>query len=384
MPACAAILIPPEGLLMSSYSPQDHVFMQQALRLAEAATRRAAPNPGVGCVLVRDGQVIGEGATLQVGGDHAEIQAIKDCLSRGDSPHGATAYVTLEPCSHHGRTPPCAERLIKEGLARVVAAMVDPYHEVAGRGLAMLRTAGIDASAGLLEEEARRVHRGFLSRVERQRPWVTLKAAATLDGKTALLNGKSQWITGPAARHDVQKLRARHCAILTGSGTVLVDNPQLTVRDFILPQQPLRVVLDSRLVTPPDRRIFHGGNTLLVTSIADLARHQPYLQRGAELMVLPEDAGHANLPMLMQRLAERGINELMIEAGAGLNGALVRAGLVDEAILYLAPSLVGSTAQGLFAWPALEDLADKQQVKIQDVRMVGADIRINMTFASTF
>ncbi len=365
---------------MSSFSPDDYRYMQQALRLAEAATRRAAPNPGVGCVLVRDGQVIGEGATLQVGGDHAEIQAIKDCLAREESPRGATAYVTLEPCSHHGRTPPCAERLIKEGIARVVAAMVDPYHEVAGRGLAMLREAGIDAEAGLMEAEARRIHRGFLSRVERKRPWVTLKAAATLDGKTALLNGKSQWITGPAARHDVQKLRAASCAILTGSGTVLVDNPQLTVRDVELPRQPLRVVLDSRLVTPPDRRIFSGGATMLVTSVHDEARHRPYVERGVQMLVLAEQTGHADLHQLLEKLAEQGVNHLMVEAGAGLNGALVRAGLVDEAVLYLAPSLAGTAAQGLFAWPALEDLADKQQLRIQDVRMVGADIRIAMTF----
>lgn len=366
---------------MTDFSPQDHHFMQHALRLAEAATRRASPNPGVGCVLVRDGRIIGEGATLKVGNDHAEIQAIKHCLAQGESPRGATAYVTLEPCSHHGRTPPCATRLVEEGVARVVAAMVDPYHEVAGQGLALLRAAGIVADVGLLEAEARRVHRGFLSRVERQRPWVTLKAAATLDGKTALLNGKSQWITGPAARQDVQKLRARSCAILTGSGTVLVDNPQLTVRTGDTSLQPLRVVLDSRLVTPPERRIFDGGNTLLATSVADPDRHEVYRQRGAQILILPALGGHADLELLLHSLAERGVNELMVEAGAGLNGALVQAGLVDEIILYLAPALVGNAAQGLFAWPALEDLADKQAVTIRDVRMVGADVRLTMGLA---
>lgn len=362
-----------------NYSADDHRHMQRALRLAAAATRRAAPNPGVGCVLVRDGAVIGEGATLEVGGDHAEIQAIKDCLARGLSPRGATAYVTLEPCSHHGRTPPCARRLIDEGVARVAAAMVDPYHEVAGRGLAMLRAAGIAADAGLMEAEARQVHRGFLSRVERGRPWVMLKAAATLDGKTALLNGRSQWITGPEARRDVHRLRAEHCAVLTGSGTVLADDPQLTVREVPCERQPLRVVLDSDLRTRPEQRIYQDGATLLATCDHQAARLEPY-RAGAELLTLPRLAdGHADLPALLAALAQRGVNMLMVEAGAGLNGALLRAGLVDEIVLYLAPSLAGDAARGLFAWPPLEDLADKQRLSIRDARMVGADLRLSLT-----
>jgi len=358
----------------------DHAYMQQALRLAAAATRRAAPNPGVGCVLVRDGQVIGEGATLQVGGDHAEIQAIKDCYARGLTPAGATAYVTLEPCSHHGRTPPCAERLIKEGVARVVAAMVDPYHEVAGRGIALLNAVGIPAVAGCLQAEAERVHRGFLSRVTRQRPWLTLKAAATLDGKTALLNGVSQWITGPDARRDVQQLRAANCAILTGSGTVLADDPQLTVRDVAVPRPPLRVVADSALATPPTARIYDttAAPTLLVTTIADPARHAPYLARGVQLRVLATPQGRVDLPALLASLAADGVNELMVEAGAGLNGALVHAGLVDEIVLYLAPYLAGDAARGLFAWPALQSLDDKLPLQITDSRMVGPDLRLTL------
>ncbi|OWY37802.1 riboflavin biosynthesis protein RibD [Xenophilus sp. AP218F] len=363
---------------MSDYTADDHRHMQHALRLAEQATRRAAPNPGVGCVLVRDGQVIGEGATLATGSDHAEIQAIKDCLARGDSPRGATAYVTLEPCSHYGRTPPCAERLIAEGVARVAAAMVDPYHEVAGRGLAMLKAAGIDASAGLLEAEARRVHRGFLSRVERGRPWVTLKAAATLDGKTALLNGASQWITGPAARSDVQRLRAASCAILTGSGTVAADDPQLTVREFDVPRQPLRVVLDGRLRTSPASRVYQGHPALLACLESEAQGLPPYLARGVEALPLPARDGHADLAALLAALAARGVNHLMVEAGAGLNGALLQADLVDEIILYLAPSLAGDAARGLFAWPALEDLADKRQVDIADARLVGRDLRLTL------
>lgn len=362
------------------FTAEDTEHMQHALRLAEAATVRAAPNPGVGCVLVRDGRVIGAGATLKTGGDHAEIQALKDCAARGEDPAGATAYVTLEPCSHHGRTPPCARALIERRVARVVAAMVDPYHEVAGRGLAMLAEAGIRTECGLLEAEARRVHRGFLSRVTRQRPWVLLKAAATLDGKTALLNGVSQWITGEAARLDVQRLRAAHGAILTGSGTVAADNPRLTVRALDVPRQPLRVVLDSRLSTRPERQIYQGGGTLLATCVADAARQAPFVAAGSELLTLPAGTdGHADLPALMQALAARGINHLMVEAGAGLNGALVRAGLVDQIVLYLAPYLAGDAARGLFAWPALESLADKRPVQIDDVRRVGADLRLTLS-----
>ncbi|WP_189530878.1 bifunctional diaminohydroxyphosphoribosylaminopyrimidine deaminase/5-amino-6-(5-phosphoribosylamino)uracil reductase RibD [Paludibacterium paludis] len=349
--------------------------MQEALRLAESATRRASPNPGVGCVLVRDGRIIGRGATRPAGDDHAEIQALKDCAARGESPRGATVYVTLEPCSHHGRTPPCAAALIREGVTRVVAAMVDPYPEVAGRGLAMLEGAGIDIRVGLMADEARRVHRGFLSRVSRQRPWVTLKAAATLDGKTALLNGKSQWITGPEARLDVQRLRAASDAILTGSGTVLADNPRLTVRDVQVEHQPLRVVLDGRLVTSPDREIYRGGGTLLA-SCADDGQLSRWREAGCETLVLPRANGHADLGALLAHLAQRGINHLMVEAGAGLNGALLRAGLVDDIVLYLAPALAGDAARGLFAWPALEDLADKTPLTVRDVRMVGRDIRL--------
>ncbi|MBT2868885.1 bifunctional diaminohydroxyphosphoribosylaminopyrimidine deaminase/5-amino-6-(5-phosphoribosylamino)uracil reductase RibD [Chromobacterium violaceum] len=363
---------------MTDYSADDYLYMQRALRLAEGATRRAAPNPGVGCVLVNHGRVVGEGATLALGSDHAEVQAIKDCLARGESPRGATAYVTLEPCSHHGRTPPCAERLVKEGVARVVAAMVDPYHEVSGRGIAMLRAAGVEASAGLMETQARRAHRGFLSRVERGRPWVTLKAAATLDGKTALLNGRSKWITGPEARMDVQRLRAAHCAILTGSGTVLADDPQLTVRELQVASQPWRVVLDGDLRTDPAARVYQGGGAWLASCAADADRLAAFRGRGVEVLTLARLGGKADLADLLAQLAGRGVNELMVEAGAGLNGAMLRAGLVDEIVLYLAPSLAGDAARGLFAWPALDDLADKVELDVADVGMVGRDLRLTL------
>lgn len=356
----------------------DHLYMQHALRLARAATRRAAPNPGVGCVLVRDGEVIGEGATLAVGSDHAEIQAIKDCLARGLSPRGATAYVTLEPCSHHGRTPPCADRLLAEGVVRVVAALVDPYHEVAGRGVERLRAAGVEVAVGVMEAEARRVHRGFLSRVERGRPWVTLKAASSLDGKTALLDGQSQWITGPQARRDVHRLRARHDAVLTGSGTVGADDPRLTVRDAPCMHQPSRVVVDGQLATAPGAQIYDTtvAPTRLFTAVADPGRHTPYRERGVDVVVCAGADGRVDLAAMLTALAEAGVGELMVEAGASLAGVLLAAGLVDEIVLYQAPCLLGDAARGLFEWPALRSLADKTLLTIVDVRRVGADLRL--------
>ena len=362
-----------------NYSKNDYHHMQRALQLAEAATRRAAPNPGVGCVLVRDGEVIGEGATAQVGGDHAEIQALKDCRARGLSTRGATVYTTLEPCSHHGRTPPCASELLEAGVARVVAAIVDPYHEVAGRGLSMLQAGGADVASGLMEVEARRVHRGFLSRIERGRPWMLLKAAATLDGKTALLNGRSQWISGTEARLDVHRLRAEHCAVLTGSGTVIADDPQLTARGISCAQQPLKVLLDSKLRTSPGQRIYQAGTTLLVTCEHEEAQLRPY-RGGAEILTLPRQTdGHANLSVLLETLAQRGVNMMMAEAGATLNGALLRADLVDEILLYLAPILAGDAARGLFAWPALEELTETKRLTLREVRMVGRDLCLRLT-----
>ena len=359
-----------------SFDQTDYHYMQQALQLAAAATRRAAPNPGVGCVLVRDGHVLGQGATLQAGADHAEIQAIKDCLANGQSPAGATAYVTLEPCSHVGRTPPCADVLIQHRLARVVAAMIDPFPAVSGRGMARLQAAGILTETGLLAAQAQAVHRGFLSRVCRGRPWVLLKGAASLDGKTALLNGESQWITSAAARQDVHRLRASHCAILTGSGTVLADDPQLTVRDVACLRQPLRVVLDSGLRTAPTCKIYQGGNTLLATCLDDPARLAPYQQAGAEILQLPGKDGHADVAALLDALGQRGINSLMVEAGQDLNGAMLRTGLVDEMVLYMAPILLGDAARGLFAWPALESMADKISLSLSDVRQIGPDLRL--------
>jgi len=359
-------------------SANDYYFMQRALRLAAGAGVRAAPNPGVGCVLVRDGRILGEGATQQAGSDHAEIQALKAAAAAGEAVAGATAYVTLEPCSHHGRTPPCADALIRVGIARVVAAMRDPFPEVAGRGLERLRGAGIAVECGVLEDEARRVHRGFLSRIERGRPWVTLKAAASLDGGTALQNGASQWITGPDARRDVQRLRAQYDAILTGSGTVRADDPQLTVRDVEVPRQPLRIVVDSALSTSAAGRVYRDGRSLLATCVDDAARLEPYRAAGGDVLTLPSCDGHVDLDALLPELGARGVNHLMVEAGAVLSGALLGAGLVDDIVLYLAPSFLGDAARGLFAWAPLTALEQRVRFTIDDVRKVGADLRLTL------
>jgi diaminohydroxyphosphoribosylaminopyrimidine deaminase/5-amino-6-(5-phosphoribosylamino)uracil reductase len=355
-----------------SFSAADHEFMARALRLAGKGLFTTTPNPRVGCVVVRDGVVVGEGWHERAGGPHAEIHALN---AAGNLARGATAYVTLEPCSHHGRTPPCAEALIAAGVARVVAAMRDPNPQVGGNGREKLRAAGIAVADGLMEAEARELNIGFVSRMERGRPWVRLKLAASLDGKTALANGKSQWITGPAARRDGHAWRARACAILTGAGTVRDDDPRLTVRDVETSRQPLRVVVDSHFETPPTARIFEGGNTLVAAASEDAAKIAALRAAGAEVIVLPNPHGKVDLPRLLQALAERGVNELHVEAGHKLNGSLLREGLVDELLLYFAPTLLGSGRE-MFPLPELTDLAGRRDLKIVDLRRVGADIRI--------
>ncbi|MBK6632068.1 MAG: bifunctional diaminohydroxyphosphoribosylaminopyrimidine deaminase/5-amino-6-(5-phosphoribosylamino)uracil reductase RibD [Betaproteobacteria bacterium] len=358
-----------------NYSAADHEFMARALRLAGKGLFTATPNPRVGCVIVRDGAVVGEGWHARAGEAHAEIHALN---AAGEQAKGATAYVTLEPCSHHGRTPPCADALIEAGVARVVAAMRDPNPQVAGRGLDQLRVAGIAVSDGLMEVEARELNIGFVSRMTRGRPWVRLKLAASLDGKTALANGKSQWITGPEARRDGHAWRARACAILTGAGTVRDDDPRLTVRDVETTRQPLRVVVDSHLETPPRARLLEGGNALVAAAgdaDTDAAKIAVLRAAGAEVLVLPNPQGKVDLPRLLQVLAGRGVNELHVEAGHKLNGSLMREGLVDELLLYYAPTLLGSGRE-MFPLPELTDLSGRRDLKIVDVRRVGADIRI--------
>lgn len=355
------------------FSAADHAYMAQALRLAERGLFTTTPNPRVGCVLVKDGVVVGEGWHEKAGQPHAEPLALHQA---GEAARGATAYVTLEPCSHHGRTPPCADALIAAGVVRVIAAMTDPNPLVSGQGLDRLKAAGIDVASALLENEARELNIGFVSRMTRGRPWLRLKAAASLDGKTALNNGQSQWITGPEARQDGHRWRARACAILTGIGTVRDDDPQLNVRGVDTPRQPLKVLVDSRLELSLNARILDGAPLLVAAAVADAARIAALQQRGAEVLVLPNDQGKVDLAALLQELGRRGVNEVHAEAGFKLNGSLLSAGLVDELLLYVAPCLIGDMAQGLFNLSELESLGNKRTLQWRDVRQVGPDLRL--------
>ncbi len=361
-----------------SFTAADHAHMARALQLARLGLYTTSPNPRVGCVIVRDGLVVGEGWHVRAGEPHAEVHALR---AAGEAARGATAYVTLEPCSHFGRTPPCADGLITVGVARVVAAMTDPNPQVAGSGLAKLQAAGIEVHAGLMEAEARELNIGFVSRMTRGRPWVRLKTAASLDGKTALNNGVSQWITGLAARQDGHRGRARACAILTGIGTVRDDDPQLTVRGIKVERQPLRVVVDSRLETPLTAKVLAGGNCLIFAATENAERITGLKAAGAEIVVLPNAHGKVELPALLAELGRRGINELHVEAGFKLNGSLLREGCVDELLIYQAPILLGDKAQGMFDLPELIDLAGKRQLKIIERRLLGDDLRLIARFA---
>lgn len=351
----------------------DYRWMARALELAAHGLLTTTPNPRVGCVIVQQGERVGEGWHLRAGQPHAEVHAL---AMAGERARGATAYVTLEPCSHHGRTPPCADALVKAGVSRVVVAMEDPNPLVAGRGLARLRDAGVVTLGGVQEAEARDLNIGFISRMTRGRPWLRLKVAATLDGKTALENGVSQWITGDDARRDAHRWRARSCAVLTGIGTVRDDNPQLNVRAIPTERQPLRVVVDARLETPLNARLLDGGPVLVAAALNDADRIAALQRRGADVVILPDDGGKVSLPALMRELGRRGLNEVLAESGFKLNGSLLREGCVDELVLYLAPALVGDAARGLFNLPALGSLANKRPLSFHDVRMVGRDLRI--------
>lgn len=366
------------------FSDTDFIHMQRALALAAQGMYTTTPNPRVGCVLVQDDLVIGEGYTQPAGQDHAEVRALKDALSRGHDPRGATAYVSLEPCSHFGRTPPCANALIDAKLARVIAAMEDPNPDVSGRGLTMLRDAGIEVRCGLLENEAREMNIGFVSRMTRGRPWVRMKIAASLDSRTALPSGESQWITGPAARADGHAWRARACAILTGIGTVLEDNPQMTVRAVETPRQPLRVLVDSKLGVPLDARILQGEPCVIVCALPELDRSEKAAAlraMGAEVVALPNPQSKVDLPGLMRWLGTRGINELHVEAGYKLNGSLIREGCVDEVLAYLAPTLLGE-GPGMFGVAAPATLAERTLLNFHAVDRIGEDIRILARFGA--
>ncbi|MDD0975641.1 bifunctional diaminohydroxyphosphoribosylaminopyrimidine deaminase/5-amino-6-(5-phosphoribosylamino)uracil reductase RibD [Pseudomonas fontis] len=358
----------------------DAHYMARALELARKGQYTTHPNPRVGCVIVRDGQIVGEGWHVRAGEPHAEVHALRQA---GELARGACAYVTLEPCSHHGRTPPCAEALVNAGVARVVAAMQDPNPQVAGQGLARLAGVGIEVASGVLEAEARALNPGFLKRMEHGLPYVRVKLAMSLDGRTAMASGESQWITGPAARSAVQRLRARSSVVLTSAESVLADNARMTVRAeelgldaettaLAMTRQPLRVLIDGRLRLPLDAPFFKAGPALVVTTAAIDAS---YAQAGHEVLSLPGSDGRVDLLALINELARRGTNEILVEAGPGLSGAFAQQGLVDEYQLFIAGKFLGSSARPLLDWP-LARMSEAQALKITEMRAVGDDWRV--------
>ncbi|MDK7026374.1 bifunctional diaminohydroxyphosphoribosylaminopyrimidine deaminase/5-amino-6-(5-phosphoribosylamino)uracil reductase RibD [Klebsiella grimontii] len=366
---------------------QDELYMARALKLAARGRFTTHPNPNVGCVIVKDGEIVGEGFHYRAGEPHAEVHALR---MAGEKAQGATAYVTLEPCSHHGRTPPCCEALIAAGVSRVVAAMQDPNPQVAGRGLYRLQQVGVDVSHGLMMNEAEALNKGFLKRMRTGFPWIQLKMGASLDGRTAMASGESQWITSPQARRDVQRLRAQSHAILTSSATVLADDPALTVRwdelnadtQALYPQenlrQPLRIVIDSQnRVTPQHRIVEQAGETLFARTRED-ERQWP---ENVRTLLVPEHNGRLDLVVLMMLLGKQQINSIWVEAGPTLAGALLEAGLVDELIVYIAPKLLGSDARGLCVLPGLEKLEQAPHFKFNEIRHVGPDICLHLVNA---
>jgi len=366
------------------FTPLDQSFMRRALELAGRGLYTTTPNPRVGALVVKDGRAVGEGLHQLAGESHAEVNAIRDAKAKNgaDAVRGSTVYVTLEPCSHHGRTPPCVDLLLAEGVTRVVAAMEDPNPKVAGRGFAQLREAGVDVRVGLLAAEAHELNIGFVARMTRGTPWVRLKVAASLDGKTALSNGKSQWITGPEARRDGHAYRARACAILSGIGTVVEDNPQLNVRDIVTQRQPLKVIVDSRLQMPADARVLAEGAVLIACAIDDVAA-RARIQAAADahgtrldFITLPNPAGKVALGNLMRELGTRGLNEIHVESGFKLNGSMLREGCVDELLVYFAASIIGDSGQGMFNLPQLENLDERRRLKIHNVSQLGDDLRL--------
>ncbi len=367
------------------YTAVDHQWMSEALAEAQKALYLANPNPRVGCVIVKDGQVIGRGFTQQVGGPHAEIQALADAKANGKDPAGSTIYVTLEPCSHTGRTPPCVDALIAARPAKVIAAMSDPNPLVAGNGLERLKVAGIEVQCGLMEVEARALNRGFISRMTRGLPWVRLKIAASLDGKTALPNGESQWITGPLARADGHHWRAQACAIVTGVGTVKEDDPTLNVRDVQTQRQPWRIIVDSKLETPVNAKILNHleqSGVIIVCTNLDTPEAQKkakaFNTRGIEVIAIPNDHGKVDLPKLFTYLAqEREMNEIHVESGFKLNGSMLREDCVDELLLYYAPFFMGEGI-GMANVPTLPSLKSREAWQIIDQSLIGDDFRLRL------
>jgi len=363
-----------------NFSSADYAHMSRALQLAKRGVYSTDPNPRVGCVIVKDAKSIGEGWHVRAGEEHAEVNALREA---GANVQGATAYVTLEPCSHFGRTPPCSQALIDAGVIRVVIAMTDPNPQVAGQGVQQLSDAGIQVEVGLLEGQAEALNPGYLKRMRDGRPWVRCKLAMSVDGRTAMASGESQWITSAAARDDVHRLRARSGAILTGSGTVISDNPSMTARGTEAAQrneQPLRVIVDSELKASPQSAIFRQEGVVRIFTLADCAanRQKALQDVGAEVVMLPARDSRVDLTAVMHELAESQVNEVLVEAGAGLAGALLQAKLLDEIVIYMAPKLMGDTARGLFELPGLEKMSQSMALHIDEVRKVGVDWRFTI------
>lgn len=360
----------------------DQQAMQIALEWAAKGLNMTTPNPRVGCIIVKDKQIIGTGFTQPAGLAHAEIEALRDAEAKGRDVRGATAYVTLEPCCHFGRTPPCTDALIRAGIKRVVAAISDPNPRVAGAGFERLRAAGIDVTYPMMEEAAHEMNIGFFKRMQTGKPWVRMKIAASLDGKTALNNNQSQWITGEQARADGHHWRARACAIVTGIGTLLEDDPRMTVRAIPTTRQPLRIIVDSELKTPTTAKALENpesGGVLIVHSTAKPEEERRLLDVGAKLLQLPNANGTVDMPALMAELGRREINELHVEAGFKLNGSLIKEGCVDELLLYLAPSLLGD-ARGMIDLPALSNLTQQTRLRFHQIQQIGDDLRVLARF----
>jgi len=372
---------------MSKYSADDHHFMQRAITLAKLAHYTTSPNPRVGCILVKNNIVIGEGYHHRAGQGHAEVNALAQA---GDAAKGATAYVTLEPCSHYGRTPPCAEGLINAGVKKVIAAMVDPNPQVSGKGLMMLSKAGIETSHGLLAQDAQNINIGFVKLMTSGLPFVRCKLAASLDGKTAMASGESKWITSIEARQDVQRLRAQSCAIISGADSVIVDNAQMTVRwaelgelknsyDEGAIRQPLRVIIDSRNRVTPDLKLFESSSSVLLIRHTIENTHQwPHFVEQVCLPLVKNTQGEdkIDLQALLKLLAKRGLNDILLESGQNLAGAFIEQNLIDELILYQAPKLMGAAGKSLMNFPSIKQLSLAKSLTFKDVRMVGTDLRI--------
>jgi diaminohydroxyphosphoribosylaminopyrimidine deaminase/5-amino-6-(5-phosphoribosylamino)uracil reductase len=361
--------------MMKMAQADDYRYMARAIRLAERGLFTTDPNPRVGCVLVNQNKIVGEGWHERAGEPHAEIMAL---TTASKDAKDATAYISLEPCCHHGRTPPCSDALISAGISRVVVAMEDPNPEVAGKGITQLRDAGIEVETGVMTAQAQALNPGFIQRMKEGKPFIRCKLAMSLDGRTAMASGESQWITGESAREDVHRLRARSSAIITGIETVLADNPSMNVRlDDVEVNQPMRVVLDTHLRMPLNARMLSlTGRTIVCTTQQDKKKVDELIKAGAEVVQLPEDNGKVSIDALMDYLVEEQVNEVMIEAGATLNGALLQAGRVDEMVIYMAPLLMGDNARSLFALPGLSQMKDRVSLSISDVRAIGKDWRI--------